>query len=105
MAQLRRNYHQFVQLQTEIVVVSPEDAESLHRYWRTAALPFIGVPDPDHTVSRLYGQETSLFKLGRMPAQMLIDRSGILRFVFYSHSMADIPPAREVLSLLAAWSP
>ena len=105
MAQLRRNYQQFVQLNTEVVVIGPENAESLQRYWRTAALPFIGLPDPDHTVSRLYGQETSLFKLGRMPAQMLIDRSGILRFVSYGHSMADIPPAREVLNLLAAWSP
>lgn len=40
-----------------------------------------------------------LFKLGRMPAQMLIDKSGILRFVHYGGSMADIPPNTEILEL------
>jgi peroxiredoxin Q/BCP len=41
-----------------------------------------------------------IFKLGRMPAQMLIDKKGILRFVHYGHSMKDIPSTEEVLSSL-----
>jgi len=41
-----------------------------------------------------------LFKLGRLPAQMLIDRSGKVRFVHYGHSMADIPPNGEILDLI-----
>ena len=65
---------------------------------------FIGLPDPDHAVIDLYGQEVSLFKLGRMPAQMLIDRSGVLRLVHYGHSMADIPDNGEVFALLDSWT-
>jgi peroxiredoxin Q/BCP len=49
---------------------------------------------------KLYGQEVKLFKLGRMPAQMLIDKSGILRFVYYGHSMADIPGISDLKKAL-----
>jgi peroxiredoxin Q/BCP len=50
-------------------------------------------------VLRLYGQEVNLFKLGRMPAQVLIDKAGVARFVRYGHSMSDIPKSEEILSL------
>ena len=62
-------------------------------------MPFIGLPDPTHSVLKLYGQEVNLFKLGRMPAQVLIDRAGVARFVHYGHSMSDIPKNEEILAL------
>ena len=48
---------------------------------------------------KLYGQEVNLFKLGRMPAQVLIDKAGVARFVHYGHSMSDIPENSEILAL------
>ena len=81
-------------------MVGPEDAESFRQYWLKEDLPFIGLPDPRHTVLQLYGQEVNLFKLGRLPAQMLIDASGMLRYVHYGHSMADIPANEEILRLI-----
>jgi len=100
MAQLRRDYRRFAELDTEIVVAGPEDAESFRKYWAKEDLPFIGLPDPEHSILKLYGQEVSLFKLGRMPAQMLIDKSGTLRYVHYGHSMADIPANDEIIGLI-----
>lgn len=100
MAQLRRDYEQFVSLETEILVVGPEKAEDFLKYWAKENLPFIGLPDPEHRVLKLYGQEVNLFKLGRLPAQMLIDKSQKVRFVHYGHSMADIPSNEEILSLI-----
>lgn len=100
MAQLRHDYQRFLQLNTEIIVVGPEDAESFRRYWLQEALPFIGLPDPEHTVLKLYGQEVKLFKLGRMPALMLIDKSGMLRYVHYGDSMVDIPANETIFSLI-----
>ena len=38
--------------------------------------------------------------IGRMPAQVSVDKNGIARFVHYGHSMSDIPENAEVLSLL-----
>ena len=48
---------------------------------------------------KLYGQEVNLFKLGRMPAQVLIDKAGSVRFCHYGHDMSDIPENREILAL------
>ena len=63
-------------------------------------LPFTGLPDPKHTVLKLYGQEIKLFKLGRMPAQVFVDRLGMVRFVHYGQAMSDIPENAELLALL-----
>jgi peroxiredoxin len=102
MAQLRQDYQQFVSRNVEIVVVGPEDARGFAAYWQKESLPFIGLPDPTASVLKLYGQEVNLFKLGRMPAQVLIDKSGMARFVHYGHSMSDIPENREILALADA---
>jgi peroxiredoxin Q/BCP len=99
MAQLRQDYPQFVARDIEVVVVGPEDARAFADYWQKESLPFIGLPDPEHSVLKLYGQQVNLFKLGRMPAQVLIDKAGIARFVHYGHSMSDIPKTEEVLAL------
>ena len=100
MAQLRRDYDKFVKLDTEILVAGPEDAGTFKNYWEKENLPFIGLPDPEHKVLKLYGQEVKIFKLGRMPAQVMIDKSGKVRFVHYGHSMMDIPENKELLELL-----
>jgi len=99
MAQLRQDHAQFVARDIEVVVVGPEDAASFANYWRKESLPFVGLPDPKHSVLKLYGQEVNLFKLGRMPAQVLVDKVGVARFVHYGHSMSDIPENEEILAL------
>jgi len=99
MAQLRQDYPQFVARDIEVVVVGPEDGRAFAAYWQKESLPFIGLPDPTHSVLKLYGQEMNLFKLGRMPAQVLIDKAGVARFVHYGHSMSDIPKNDEILTL------
>jgi peroxiredoxin len=100
MAQLRQDYPLFVARDIEVVVVGPEDARAFAAYWQKEFLPFIGLPDPTHSVLKLYGQEVNLFKLGRMPAQVLIDKAGTARFVHYGHSMSDIPKNEEILALV-----
>jgi len=99
---LRQNYNKFTAQDTEIVVVGPEGGASFSTYWKSHHLPFIGLPDPTHTVLKRYGQEVNLFKFGRMPAQLLIDKQGMSRFVHYGHDAADIPANEEILELLKA---
>ena len=102
MAQLRQDYDEFVAQDTEVVVVGPEGAEAFSMYWKQNKLPFIGLPDPTHTVLKRYGQEVKLFKFGRQPAQVTIDRNGQVRFVHYGHDPSDIPSNEEILTLLKA---
>jgi len=100
MVQLRQDYQEFVKRQAQVIVVGPEDAKAFAAYWQQHDLPFVGLPDPKASVLKLYGQEVNLFKLGRMPAQVIVDIAGVARFVHYGHSMSDIPPNEEVLALL-----
>lgn len=100
MAQLRQDYERFVEQNAEVMIVGPEGPRAFEKYWQQNQLPFIGLPDPKASVLKLYGQEVNLFKLGRMPAQVLIDCTGVARFVHYGHSMRDIPSNEELLALL-----
>ena len=100
MAQLRQDYQEFVKRNTKVIVVGPENAGAFENYFRKNDLPFIGIPDSKSSVLKLYGQEVNLFKLGRMPAQVIVDKKGTARFVHYGHSMADIPENDELFGLL-----
>jgi peroxiredoxin Q/BCP len=100
MAQLRQDYDEFVKRQAKIVVLGPEQAAAFKDYWKKNGLPFTGLPDPRHSVLNLYGQEIKLFKFGRMPAQVVVDKAGVARFVHYGHDMTDIPSNAELLKRL-----
>jgi len=100
MAQLSHDYEKFAAQNAEIVVVGPEDQSAFEKYWTDHHLPFIGLPDPTHTVAELYGQQIKMLKFGRMPALMVIDKNRIVRHQHYGSSMRDIPPNDEVLQVL-----
>jgi peroxiredoxin Q/BCP len=100
MAQLRQDNDEFTARDTQVVVVGPEGPQAFEKYWQENDLPFIGLPDPKHSVLKLYGQKVNLFKLGRMPAQVIVDKEGIARYAHYGKSMSDIPPNEELLGLI-----
>ncbi len=100
MAQLRQDYEKFQEANATILVVGPEDAKAFAKYWDEHDLPFTGLPDPKHRVLKLYGQEIKLFKFGRMPAMVIVDKDGVVRFAHYGHSMSDIPDNEDVLATL-----
>jgi peroxiredoxin Q/BCP len=100
MAQLRDEYDRFAAYGSEIIVVGPEGPAAFKTYWEKNSLPFVGLPDPKHKVLKQYGQQVNLFKLGRMPAQVIVDLRGQVRYIHYGHSMVDIPANSEIFDLL-----
>ena len=40
-----------------------------------------------------------------MPAQVLIDKAGVARYVHYGHDMTDIPDDAEILALVEEIDP
>ena len=98
--QLYQDYSLFIEKNTIIVVIGPENDKSFNKYWKEHKFRFYGIPDEKHAILKLYGQKVNLFKLGRMPAQMLIDKNGTLRYIHYGHSMEDIPENSEILGLI-----
>jgi peroxiredoxin len=97
MAQLRQDYDKFLAQDIRVLVLGPEAAKSFAEYWAKNDLPFIGLPDPTHSVLKKYGQEVNLFKFGRMPAQVMVDKQGVVRYVHYGHDATDIPSNAEIL--------
>jgi len=100
MAQLRQDYQKFVDRGAEVVVVGPDGEKAFQNYWQKEGLPFVGLADPTHTVAQRYGQEVKLLRLGRMPALMVIDKAGQVRYAHYGGSMSDIPPNAEILGVV-----
>jgi peroxiredoxin len=100
MSQLRQENSKFEANDTVILVVGPEGNEAFKRYWERQNLPFIGLPDPKHSILKLYGQQIKMFKFGRMPAQAIIDKNGIVRYIHYGKSMSDIPDNDELLKII-----
>jgi peroxiredoxin Q/BCP len=94
---LRRDHKKFAKLETEILSISPEDAEAVRKYWKKERLPFVGLADPEHEVADRYGQAVRLLRLGRLPLQLLVDRTRVVRFRHDASSMSDIPSNAAVL--------
>jgi len=63
-------------------------------------MPFIGLADIRSVVASQYHQEVNWLKAGRMPAVLVIDKQGMIRFTQYGENMSDIPENAEVLELI-----
>lgn len=100
MAQLRQDYQEFTAREAEVVIVGPENAKMFNYVWEKEAMPFVGIPDPEHVAADLYNQEVKLLKFGRMPALVVIDKQGQIRYRHYANAMSDIPPNSEILAVL-----
>ena len=100
MAQLRQDYEKFIDRESLILVVGPDDQAAFQEYWAKHDLPFIGLPDPEHGVADLYGQQVKLLKAGRLPALMVIDKAGQIRYRHYGNSMRNITSNQAILDLL-----
>ncbi len=100
MTQLRQDYPEFEKRNVQLIAVGPEDREKFAEYWITEKMPFPGIPDPRHRVADTYKQKVDFLKLGRMPAMMVIDKEGKLRYQHYGSSMMDIPENSEILEII-----
>lgn len=97
---MRQDYAEFAQRDAEILVVGPEDQKAFARQWQKEQFPFVGLADPTHEISRLYGQQVNLLKMGRLPALLVIDSNGHVAYEHFGDSMSDIPANSLVLAIL-----
>jgi peroxiredoxin Q/BCP len=100
LARLRDDYEKFTDRGAEILAVGPNSPSAFEQYWRNENIPFIGLPDPDHWVAKMYRQEVNIFKAGRMPLNCVVDRNGYIRFAHYGASMRDIPSNDDLLYVI-----
>jgi len=99
---MRDHYSDFTSRGVEIVAVGPDTMSAFQEYWAKESIPYIGLPDPDRSVSKLYKQEINLFKLGRMPLNSVLDIDGHIRYIHYGANMTDIPDNETFLEVIDA---
>ena len=80
--------------------MGPDSQTMFKMFWTKEKMPFVGLSDSKHTVADLYGQEVKLLKLGRMPALMIVDKKGRIRFAHYADNMRDYPELQEMYDVL-----
>lgn len=97
---MREEYQKFIDRNTEIIALGPNSPAAFQQFWEDEGIPFIGLPDPDHSVARVYRQEVNLFKLGRMPLNCVVDKKGYIRFAHYGKSMRDIPTNTDLFQVI-----
>jgi peroxiredoxin len=100
MAQLRQEHQKFIDRGAELIAVGPEGPMAFSTWWHQHKMPFTGIPDPQHKIAKLYGQQIKLTKWGRMPALVVIDKQGMIRYAHYGEDMTDIPTDHEILAFL-----
>jgi peroxiredoxin Q/BCP len=101
MAQLCKDYQKFVERDTEVIAIGPENKDKFAKWWHEHKMPFIGIPDAKHDIAKkLYKQQSKLLKGGLMPAMVVIDKDSKIRLTHYANSMRDIPHNKEILALL-----
>ena len=101
MEQLLQDYQKYVESDTEVIVIGPESADEFSKWWHEHKMPFVGIPDPNHSIAKSYNQKITLFYGGRLPALVVIDKDFKIRASYASGSPSDIPSDDEVLSLIA----
>jgi len=102
---MRDDHPEFEAAGATIAVVVVDELDAVQRHWRDNGLPFIGIADPAEVVSGRYGQQWKLFKLGRMPAQFVLDCEGRIVFSHYGSGMSDIPENRQMLQIIDTLPP
>lgn len=53
-----------------------------------------------HIAVEILNQEWKVFKLGRMPALLVVDKKQTIRYAHYGDNMHDIPENEEILGVL-----
>jgi peroxiredoxin len=100
MAQLCQDYQLFAQRNTEVLILGPDSPNAYKRHWKQENMPAVGLADVKSKIADLYYQKVNLLKLGRMPAQFIIDLQGIIQYAHYGNSMSDIPSNVSMLERL-----
>lgn len=81
-------------------MVGPDSPGAFKSYWDKNQVPFAGLSDSKHEVADLYEQQVKLLKFGRMPALMIVDQTGHIRFSHYADNMRDYPELQEMFDVL-----
>jgi len=100
MAQLRHDYQQFKDLNTEIMVMVPNGPKMIAKHVQAYNPPYPILMDKGGSVAAQYFQVKKMLLLGT-PTVFLVDQEGIIRYAHYAASVVEEPDNGKPLAVLA----
>jgi peroxiredoxin len=100
LAELRRAAGEFEARQAVILVLDPDRPDQIRDYWGREDLPFPGFADGGNKVASLYRQQVDMYRDGRLPCAVIVDRGGRIRFRHDGSSAPDVPAVETLLAAL-----
>jgi peroxiredoxin Q/BCP len=97
---LGKDIEKFNELNTIIYAILPDNLEKARIFESEFARGYPIYYDDKKTVNKILKQEIKPLKFGRMPALLIIDKQGIIRYAYYSDSMDDIPKNEELFNII-----
>ncbi len=97
---LRREMQAFETRHAVILIIDPDRPEQIREYWEREGLPFPGFADPDSRLASLFHQKVNIFRDGRLPSVVLVDRESRIRYRHDGSSAPDLPSNETLLAEL-----
>lgn len=97
---LRREMEAFEARHAVILVIDPDRPDQIQEYWKREELPFPGFADIDNRLASLFHQKVDIFRDGRLPTVVLVDRESRIRYRHDGASAPDIPSNETLLAEL-----
>ena len=97
---LGNEYEKFKELNAVIYAILPDNLENAQNFESELATEYTIYYDDKKKVNKMLKQEIKPLKLGRMPALLIVDKQGIIRYAYYSDSMSDIPENEDLFKLI-----
>ena len=94
----RDNYESFKDAGAEVIGISSDSVESHSQFAAAQQLPFLLLSDTDSLVRKRYGVPTAFGLPGRVT--YVIDKSGIVRHIFFSQFTSDKHVAQALQALI-----
>ena len=97
----RDQYEDFKDLGAEVIGISADSVKSHQKFANKHKLPFILLSDEDKRLRHLFGVKNNLFGLIPGRVTFIIDRNGVVIYIFDSMNAAKhIPKALEIVKEL-----
>lgn len=102
---MRQDYYKFLELDAEIVAITPDTMGNAQSYFKNNQFPFPGLVDNELKVYQLFDVQSKLTSLGQRPGLFIIDKQGITRYAYLGTQQWEIPSNKIVLEQLLKLQP
>ena len=100
---MRRRIDEFEKRGAGVVAIVAQDIEKVREFLEDNSYPFPLLVDEDRSVIKDYGVHVKVnlesFNIAR-PSEFILDRDGIIRYMYIAYHQMDFPRESELLSVI-----